>query len=62
MPKEQQMALVIILFVDLVSDYILQMVPGSDLLKKFGGSLGEEYNLTLTNAIYCSFKQLAAVP
>ena len=51
-----------ILFVDLVSDYILQMAPGSDLLRKFGGSLGGEYYITLTSAICCSFKQLAAVP
>ena len=47
---------------DLVSDDILQMALGSDLLKKFGGSLGEEYYITLTNAICHTFKQLAAVP
>ena len=51
-----------ILFVDLVSDDILQMVLGSELLKKFGGSLGEEYYITLINAICCTFKQLAAMP
>ena len=31
-----------ILFMDLVSDDILQMALGTDLLKKFGGSLGEK--------------------
>ena len=47
---------------DLVSDDILQMALGSELLKKFGGSLGEEYYITLINAICCTFKQLAAMP
>ena len=30
--------------------------------KKVGGSLGEEYYIILTNAICCTFKQLAAMP
>ena len=47
---------------NLVSDDILQMALGSDLLKKFGGSLEEEYYITLTNAICCTLKQLEAVP
>ena len=38
------------------------MALWSGLLKKFGGSLGEEYYITLTNAICCTFKQLAAMP
>ena len=61
-PQFSAVNLGFILFVDLVSYDILQMALETDLLKKFGGSLGEEYYITLTNAICCTFKQLAAVP
>ena len=47
---------------DLVSDNNLQMALGSDLLIKFEGSLGEECYITLTNAICCTSRQVAAMP
>ena len=46
------------LFVDLVADDILQMA----LVRFTKKSLGEEYYITLTNTICCTFKQLAVVP
>ena len=48
-----------ILFVDLVSDDILQMVLGSDLPRQFKRGIS---HTLLTNAICCTFIQLAAMP
>ena len=48
-----------ILFVDLVSDDILQMALGSDLRRKFGERI---LRTLLTNAIGCTLGHLAAIP
>ena len=47
-----------ILFVDLVSDSILQMALGSDLLRMFGGRILRTF---LANAICCTLRQLATM-
>ena len=48
-----------ILFVDLVSDDILQMALWSDLPRNFGGRI---LQTLLINAICCALRQLAAMP
>ena len=51
--------LFVILFVDLVSDNILQMVLGSNLLRKFRGRI---LHTLLSNTICYTLKPLAAMP